>query len=210
MSTLQKTQPVYLTAKNFQNAFAFNNINNYDNFIYSCYPNEYFMNVNNGEYERFVIDNIIKKVADACTKNKKNKLNETDSNKIINDAINAKPSLYSQVDKNNIQTILDAIGSTEITNSLLRAMTSNLKVGEDNNPDIKENFGIKNKANSEKYKIVYKLHIRLATFMLSLLHDLYWHQYTINEPNNENVNNILSGKNIDSCYETVIRASKEL
>jgi len=205
MSLLQKTDQVYLNKEDFKNAFLFNNINIYDLFIYSCYPNQYYMNVHCGKYELGIVKDIIEP-AIVAAQGRGNILTANDSNGIIQKALGKS---YNQIDKNNIDQILDNLGMSETLNTLLKGMTSSLKIGEEKNVDISKNFGIKNKANSEKYKTVYKFSVRLSVFILSLIHDLYWDQFTTNDPA-ENINNILSGKTVDNCYKSVIDVSKQL
>ena len=209
MSTLQEST-VYLNKDEFRSEFVFNNINIYDLFIYSCYS-KYNNNVHCGKYELGVINSIIlkaiEKVIASVDKdgNKIYRLTSEDSNKIIKDA----NKIYNQVDQNNITRIMDKLGLSGTINTLQKAMSSSLKVNEQNNQEILENNGIKNKANSEKFKAIQKFSIRISVFILSLVHDIYWDKYTTNDPA-ENINNVINGKDIDDCYESVISVSQQL
>jgi len=69
MSLLQKTERVYLNKDDFKNAFVFNNINIYDLFIYSCYPNQYYMNLHCGKYEKGISTDIIQEAITASIAN---------------------------------------------------------------------------------------------------------------------------------------------
>ena len=92
-------------------------------------------------------------------------------------------------------------------------MTSTLKVGEEeNNKNLQESNGIKNKMNASKYNTVEKFNIRLAVFILNLIHELYWDEFTINE-NEENIKNFDNEKShmqLKKCFDTIIPVAKNL
>jgi hypothetical protein len=58
MSALVDTEEVIISQNEKQNDFLFNNVNIYDLFVFTVYP-EYYKMLNIGDYEKNVIKNIL-------------------------------------------------------------------------------------------------------------------------------------------------------
>ena len=194
-----------------ENAFIFNGINIYDLFVYSVYPN-YYKSINVGKKDKGIIDGVIKKSVDAVLAEKEN-TKITDEMFVTFLQTWGKDNVLDSPDKINVEIIMDNLGATKTLNMMRKAMSSSLKVGEEEKGEwgkaLKENKGIKNKMNSEKYNTLYKFNIRLAVFILSLIHDLYWDKFTVNEEIG-NVENIKSGFTLNECFQEIIPVAKNL
>ena len=210
MSVLRDTENVVIYKDQRENAFIFNNINIYDMFVFSAYP-QYYEHLNQGNYEDSVVNEIFKPVINAAKANK-NIVNEQAYNKFLQGLANNKDIFLNSSDKINIDTIMQKLGAKRSLNMLKKAMTSSLKVGELEDPKnekLRENHGIKNKSNAKKYATLEKLNIRLAVFILSMIHELYWDNYTVNEEG-DHISNEKSEYTTNDCYNEIIEVSKQL
>ena len=205
MSALVDTEQVIISQNEKQNDFLFNNVNIYDLFVFTVYP-EYYKMLNIGEYEKNVIKNILGQLVEKSNNNFKI------TDKVYEGLLKTfgKEKFINSPDTINVNKIIDNLGARKTINMMKKAMTSTLKVGEmDNNEKLKETGGIKNKTNYEKYQCIYKMNIKLAVFILSLVQDLYWDEFTVNEES-PYVHNSKSAYTLNECFDEIIKVAKDL
>ncbi len=211
MSTLQQSDNVILNNEQRETAFLFNSINTYDLFILSVYPN-YYRHVNISSDEDQTID-FLKTITEECKDKNTCKITQTQFNTQITEAVKNKPETVFQVDIHNVDFIMEAIGLKRALKKMKTAMTAGLKVGEEEKV-YKDTKGIKNKFNNDKYNTLEKFSIRLAVFILSMVHDLYWDKFTVDSDVNEkvydNIDNQKSEIPLKECFEFCVPVSQEL
>ena len=208
MSALVDTEDVVIHKNEKQNDFLFNNTNMQDIITFLCYP-EFYKGLNIGDYEKNIIKKVLPALVDKVDSGKdKFKITEKDYEALLKEF--GQESFINGPDKINVKKIMDNLGASKTLNMLRKAMTSTLKVGEmDENEKLQETGGIKNKSNADKHRCIYKMNVKLAVFILSLIQDLYWDEFIVNQESPK-VHNIKSDYTITDCFNQVIKVSKEL